>query len=168
LHLIFKSFKLLKAMLKKMFFLAAACSTMMIVSCKDKDKNGGGSPNSWTFKGTTYTAAQTTGSSSGATYQIVGIDGSAKNSLTFTFKEKPTVDGTYKITNNASVLDHNDEVGVGVIVDQSNTYASFGDGSVKATVKVSGGKVSVTIPDLEVKAPTSSETGTLSGVLTEK
>ena len=111
--------------------------------------------NNWTFKGNSFTADSVVGSVNGGDLVAYGVSGSSKANIAVLFSAFPTASGTYAIINANSGAE---PVGqqLYVIVYSYNTsnietiYGSTGSGNLNATVTVSGGKVSVAIPTIEV------------------
>ena len=109
--------------------------------------------NSWTFKGGTYVTDSVV-TSGGIVLSATGTSGSNRAILDLQFLSLPTANGNYTVVNAA-----NSNVGTGQVAvylysfNSSNIetiYGSTGSGTVNAAVMVSNGKISVTLPTIEV------------------
>lgn len=110
--------------------------------------------NTWTFKGNAFTADSVVGSVTGGDLIAYGVSGGSKANIAVIFPTFPTASGNY------TVINSNNGTPVGqqlyVIVYSYNAsnvqtiYGSTGNSSLNATVTVSGGKLSVALPAIEV------------------
>ena len=111
--------------------------------------------NNWTFKGNSFTVDSVVGSVNGGDLIAYGVSGGSRANIAVLFSAFPTASGNYTIINANSGAE---PVGQQLYVivysyDASNIetiYGSTGSGNVSAAVTVSGGKVSVSIPAIEV------------------
>ena len=147
---------------------------VVFTGCKkdDDDNNGGGGTNQWTINGTTYSAIQPNG------INVVGssLTGSGSNGqnlggimVNFSGTSLPTTGGSFKIVSDTA-LDANDEMSVTATVTSGTAvtiYNSTGTDGKTATVAVTDGKMSVTIPETDVKNVTGSEMVKVSGNITQ-
>jgi hypothetical protein len=162
------------------FFLITIC-IMCLGACK-KDANKKKTNNSvpadgWTLGTTQFTeavGARTITNSGGHSYTvIVAFDAppSGSNPTTNTFQAvfatAPGANGTYHVVlfPGPTVLAA-DEVGI-VAAGPDASYTSTGTGPVDATVTVTGGKVKVVVPAVQVKKTTSSDVLNVTGTITE-
>jgi hypothetical protein len=143
--------------------------TLLFTSCR-KDDGGAGVVNggTWTFKNISYSSIATTGASSGSGYGLSAVD-SKGNGFTLIFASQPTADATYDITDMFTPA-LGTEGTVGVMVNEKSTqkiYRSDGAENLKATITVSKGKITATIPEITVydTAQGSTESGKTSGKL---
>jgi len=127
--------------------------------------------NSWSFKGTSFTADSVVGSASGNDLTAYGVSGSNKDNLVFVFPTLPTAGGAYTVIN----INNAPPVGQQLYVtlysyagSAQAIYGSTGSGAVTATVSVSGGKITVTLPTIEVaNAGNVSDSTSLSATVTQ-
>jgi hypothetical protein len=111
--------------------------------------------NSWTFKGTSFTADSVVGSVTGSDLTAYGVSGSGKADLVFVFPSLPAASGSYRVVNAPNGVVVGQQLYV-VIYNfnssgvQTSSYGSTGSGSINATVTVSGGKISVALPAIEI------------------
>ena len=112
-------------------------------------------PPGWQFKGTNYAVDSALVSPSTSTLTAIGSAGSSSSNLIVKFFSFPTITGNYRYlvinatTGNAGqnqllVVLNNDSAGV------QTRYGSTGSDSLFATVGVSGGRVSVSLPAIEM------------------
>ena len=128
----------------KKLLLSAAALTILFASCKkDDDNGGGGSSNTFVIGTTSYSAGtvQTVAS------QLIGAaTGTTGASVSFQFNGSalPTTGGSFKVVDGTPAAN---EVAVSAAVSNPlKGYVSTGNDNVSATVTVSGGKVSVSLP----------------------
>ena len=133
--------------MKKLIFGALAL-TLAISSCK-KDDNGTPA-NSFSVNGTTFTTLSTNGVTVvGSGVLVSGTNGTSGGSLTFDFPGTTTpAAGTYKVIDNNNTPAANEVAfAAASTVGGNNAYESTGAGTVNAVVTVSGGKISISMPD---------------------
>ena len=111
--------------------------------------------NNWTFKGNSFTADSVVGSVSGGDLIAYGVSGSSKANIAVLFSAFPTVSGNYTIINANSGAEPVGQQLYVIVYSYSASnvetiYGSTGSGNGSAVVTVSGGKLSVAIPAIEV------------------
>jgi|GEM_PF-1988973 len=154
----------------KKLLLSTAAVALMFTACKKKDDNGTGNglgKNQFKIGGTTYNAMAVTGmggilAGSGNN----GVSDVAGFSIYFDNNALPTADGSYKIVD---VANDPNELAISVSITSngnSQAWGSTASGNPDATVKIEGGKVTVSVPEITVTG-VSSETTTFSGNLTQ-
>ncbi len=141
--------------MKRFLFLATAAALLTVMACKKKDDNNTNNPTStaggtWTVGSKTFTAT----SSSFLSNTLTMMNGT--NAIQFRFLSAPTTNSTYNVTEDLTPSNTND---VSVFVTEGTTTASYmvaNTQNAKATVTVSGGKLSVSMPTIYVWDPSSS------------
>lgn len=138
----------------KKLLLGAAALTMLATACKKKD-DGGTPSNSWKVGSTSYTSMATVGASMGSLYTVTASTGNGTSTsligFTFSGAAAPAA-GTYKVVGSSSPA-------AGQVVftaasgsaSGTTSYKSTGSDNINATVSVSNGKVSVSMPDTWAK-----------------
>lgn len=124
------------------------CSTVFFVTACSKKNDNSNSANSWTFKGTKYQAANVTyinpGGQSNLSASATGATSTSANGLVFSFVNPPTQSGQIPITNTA---DQNTVmVGTSNLTGTTTTFYINDVTNIKATVTISGGKISASFP----------------------
>ena len=132
--------------MKKIFaFALSAFILTMIASCSHSNT---ASPNSYTFKGTSYNAATIT--SAGGVLQATNLSASNTVNITNTniaFGAFPTTSGSYRVVNYNNTPASN-EVVIGFADASGTDYFSTGSENKYATVTVTNGKVSISVPNV--------------------
>lgn len=124
--------------MKKMFLGAVALALLSITSCKKDDDAA--PANQWKVGSTTYTATSVINNTMGLTATDVA---SGNNSILFSFNGgTPTSDGTYTVSNTGSTAPGT----VTVVAYDMATEGVYNVKSGTVTVKMKGGKVSVSLP----------------------
>lgn len=154
--------------MKKIFALALSAVVLtLIASCSHTNS---ASPNSYTFKGTSYNAATITASVSGGVLQATNL--SATNTVNITntniaFGAFPTTSGSYRVVNYNNTPASN-EVVIGFADAAGTTYFSTGSENQNATVTVNNGKVSISVPNVWLQSTISqSDSGQYSAHFTQ-
>jgi hypothetical protein len=129
-------------------------------------------PNSWQFKGVSYSIDSVVVSQSASTLTATGSNGNNTASLIFRFFPFPRISAGYDIINAENgnslpyqlyVLLKRDSAGV-----QTLYGSSGGSGPIIATVLVGAGRLSVTLPAMEmVNLSNNADSTSLSGSLTQ-
>ncbi|XZF13874.1 hypothetical protein ACTHGU_18990 [Chitinophagaceae bacterium MMS25-I14] len=145
--------------MKKILLGATALSFLFATSCKKKDD--GGSSNSWTLNGASYSVL--TATAGGNTLTAANGNASNANGVYFNFTTYPTANGTYKVVENATNANEVDITTLTYSGATFSTYGSTGNDNINATVTVNNGKVSINVPSVWMK---NSTTGTDSVKLT--
>lgn len=122
--------------------------TLLLGACKKDKSDSNSADNSWTFKGTNYTAATVVyvdaGSQANLSAGATGATATSADGLVFLFTTPPTSNGQMLITDS---LDPNTVVvSVSKLSGSSTTFYSNAETNVQASVNVNGGKVSVSFP----------------------
>jgi hypothetical protein len=119
--------------------------TFLLVACTKHNDSSNGSANSWTFAGTSYTAATVTyidaGSVSNLSATATGSTATSANGLVFAFTPPPTSNGQVLITNSNdpnTVL-----VGVSNLSGTTTIFYTNDVTTTSANVTINGGKVSI-------------------------
>lgn len=154
----------------KKILLSALALTTIFTACDKNDDDymgtgGGLAENQWKINGTSYAASQVNVTTTGGV--IVGTDANG-NTFTVTFgNDIPSESGSFKIVAPIDA-DEAGEVTVkaAIINNTPAVYTSMTSGQ-NATVTVTNGKISVTIPQITAKNPLNSETVNISGNLTQ-
>jgi len=157
----------------KKLLLSAVMMTALFAACKkDDDDNGGGTAtNQWKINGTTYTGITGGINASSGTLMGSGLSGTNGGFFIVEFNGTtfPATGGSFKIVTDTA-LDANDEVVVSAVVGTmigGASYTSTGTDGKMATVTVTGGKVSVTVPEINAQNDESSEVIKVSGNITQ-
>ena len=154
--------------------LAALLSFVLLISCSknDDDETPVAVTNGWKLGANSYTTVFAMRVATGGNTAVTAMDaiptGSSSNVNTFIayFSTVPTASGTYRIVSYPSALTATQ---VGIAAGGPNgTYVSTGAGTVDATVTVSGGKITVTVPQITVKKTNSTEELSASGTIKEQ
>jgi hypothetical protein len=149
--------------------------TLLFTGCsRNNDEPSGGKVNggNWTFKGKTYTAANVTAVDTGAGSASVLAVATNGGGLIFMFKSLPAADGDYKVVSMTdAILGSGNIVGI-TVSDETNKDFYSAAGSVKASVKVSAGKISITLPEITVyddmmNPGSATESGKVYGTITQ-
>lgn len=157
--------------MKKLLLICSLFSIVFSSCSKDDDK---GSPsNGWKLGATTYNAAFVAriGSTTLSAMDAIPSGGSPSvNTLNVWFNALPTSGGTYRVVSYGGGMSlAANEIGVSAgLFATSTTYVSTGSGAVDATVSVSGGKITVSIPEIWVKKTTADDSLKLSGTIVEQ
>jgi hypothetical protein len=121
------------------------------------------SSNTWIFKGVINTLTTDT---------IAGDDMVASsisnNTLTFYFNNIPTTSGIYNVVSGTNLISTN-QISISIRNNSGMvTYISAGTDNVKANITVTGGKITVSVPNVILLSPSnSSDTGILSANTTQ-
>jgi len=129
-------------------------------------------PNSWQFKGVTYLIDSVIASQSAGTLTASGSSGSNAAVLTFRFFPFPTVSLNYTIINAENGNSLTDQLYVILSRDSAGVKtlygSSGGSGPILASVLVGAGRVSVTLPAMEmVNLSNNADSTSLSGSLSQ-
>ena len=159
--------------MKNFIFALGAMSFLLSASCK-KSSSSSATANGWKLGATSYTTKFS--SASAATKQLIAMDaipsGSnpAVNDCIVTFSALPASGGTFKIVSAVSglALGANEITVAGGTYNPGATYLSTGNDGVSATVTVSGGKITVTVPAVWVKKAGGADSLQLSGTLVQQ
>jgi hypothetical protein len=128
--------------------------------------------NNWTFQGTVFTADSVTASSSAALLSATGHSGIKSVNLAFLFGTYPTANGSYTVVNQANDVPVGNQLYVTLYVDSGSArtiYGSTGSGNMSAQVTVVNGKISLTLPGIEVvnETPHSADSTSLSATINQ-
>jgi len=167
--------------MKNSIYLLITVCIMCLGACKkdaNKKKTNSSVPaDGWTLGTSQFkeaVGARTVTNSGGHTYTVVVAfdalpSGSDPTTNTFqaVFATAPTANGTYHVVlfPGPTVLAA-DEIGI-VAAGPDASYTSTGTGSVDAAVTVTGGKIKVVVPAVQVKKTTSSGALNVTGTITE-
>jgi len=135
-------------LMKKNLILFLSLALLLGACKKDHGDNNNNASNTWTFKGTTYTAATVAyvngGSAANLSAGATGATATSADGLTFGFTTPPTSSGQLLITDSG---DPNTlMVSVSKLTGTSTTFYLNAETNVMADVTVSNGKVSVSFP----------------------
>jgi hypothetical protein len=152
----------------KKIILSLLVTSALFTACKKDDDNGGGTTtNQWKIGPNTYTG--TTGATvQGNMVSNGSSNGTTASSFVVSFNTLPTTSGTYKITSSPLA---DDEVSIlaGTGSTTSGTFYASMDNSSTATVTVTDGKISVTVPPVWAKNMADvTDSLQISGNLTQK
>jgi hypothetical protein len=121
---------------------------LVLGACKKDKEDSNTAANTWTFKGTNYTAATVDYINGGSTANLIavatGATATSTDQLTFGFTTSPTSSGQLPITDSAdpnTLL-----VSISKSTGTSTTFYLNGETNVKADVTVNNGKISVSFP----------------------
>jgi hypothetical protein len=117
---------------------------LVFAACKKNASSVG----SWAYGGTKYTATGTTLSTTlaGQPYLTATTSSTtATGELSFYFATQPVTTGNYKVVNYAATLDSG-QLYIQFVNAGNFYYLSTGNDNITASVNVSGGKISVTVP----------------------
>lgn len=120
----------------------------------------------WVADGTTFTGDSTFRNMSGGQPNFFAMDASGNNGVAFTFKNQfPGGNGTYNIV---SSLTNGDDVVIDVVLGGgTSVFESTGAGKPKATITVNNGKMTINIPQIQMKDVFGTDVITLSGTIRE-
>jgi len=140
--------------MKKVLFSAMALALLATSSCKKDDDNG--SSQNFTVGSTTYNVVDG-GVINGPSVVATSGDLNALSSMTIYFNgmSAPTTSGSYKVV--ASSPAANEVSFVTSVNNNGAVYTSTGNGTVNATVTVSGGKITVNMPKAWAKKASSTD-----------
>jgi len=127
--------------------------------------------NVWTFQGATDSSAYAQGIG-GDTIEATNFTNTNINNVSnivFVFSALPTANGTYQVINDQfGGRPSSSQVAVFLTTPSGRNYGSTGNDHVSATVTVTGGKVSVSIPAVEmVNVALPSDSASLSAIITQ-
>jgi hypothetical protein len=155
--------------------LSALLSFVLLVSCakSDDDETPVTTTAGWKLGTNTYTSVFSMRVATGSNTAVTSMDAiptgsNSANVNTFIayFPTVPTTNGTYRVAAYPSALTATQ---VGIAAGGPNgTYVSTGAGTVDATVTVTGGKLTITVPNITVKKTNSTEELTASGTIKEQ
>ena len=156
----------------RLFILGLSAAALLLsASCK-KSKSSSGPANSWKLGSVSYTTKYSTASA--VAKQLIAMDAipsgtnPSVNTCQVTFSALPTSGGTYKIvTLSAATLATNEVIVYGSTYSPGATYVSTGNDGVSATITVSGGKITASIPPVWVKKTGGTDSMQLSGTIIE-
>ena len=159
--------------MKKALLSMAAVATLFTACKKSDDDNGGGtSTNQWKIGGTTYTAlAQNGVALNGSTLAGTSASSTSGSVLWVSFGGAvPTTSGTYKIVETADAADEIDITAIAGSAGSGTVYGSMDrTANPTAAVTVTGGKISVTIPEVWAQnAANANDSVKVSGNLTQQ
>jgi len=134
--------------MKKNLILCSCLALLVLAACKKDHDDSSNSANTWTFKGTSYTAATVVyvnaGGQANLSAAATGNTATSGDGLAFLFITPPTTSGQMLITDtgdpNTIMVSH------AKMSNSSTTFYANGETNVLANVTVSGGKVSVSFP----------------------
>ena len=122
--------------------------------------------NGWSFKGNTYYTFIS--KFSGDTLKAVNDTLDAYSTLSFIFPAVPTANGTYRVINHNSIPAANQVTISYSTLGFPSTFNSIGNDSVNATVTVASGKVTITVPNVNLLSSTTAiDTSVLSATVTQ-
>ena len=124
-----------------------SCLALLLGACK-KDHDNDAKTNTWTFNGTTYTAATVVyvdaGPQANLSAAATGNTATSGDGLTFLFVPPPTTSGLMLISDtgdpNTIMVSH------ARMSNGSTDFYVSGETDIQANVTVNGGKVSVSFP----------------------
>jgi hypothetical protein len=128
--------------------------------------------NGWTFGGVNFGSDSVVASPTGGTLSAIGSSGTEAASLVFVFHTLPTVSGAaYTVISAASGEAGPGQMFVTLYTDSANVrhiYGSTGSGAVSVQVSVSDGKISLSLPSIElVNQNLASDSATLTAAITQ-
>lgn len=158
--------------------------TLFMVNCSSNEDEIGSTSASWKLGSTTYNQVLSIKMDAGDFVQYVAWDkiptadeannnsnsNVTLNTFGFLFKSTPTA-GSYNIVfkADASLLASNEVMISSASKTENKNYVAFVATTVKATVTVSGGKVTITLPEIQVSQEGNvNVTKALSGTLKEQ
>jgi hypothetical protein len=154
----------------KKIILSLVVTSALFTACKKDDDNGGGTTtNQWKIGPNTYTG--TTGATvQGNTLSNGSSNGTTASTFVVSFNTLPTTGGTYKIVASPSAAD---EIlvtaGTGSVTSGSFYGTVSNSANATATVTVTDGKISVTVPSVWAKnLADATDSLQISGNLTQK
>ncbi|MBA3829351.1 MAG: hypothetical protein H0X33_10480 [Taibaiella sp.] len=139
--------------MKKSFLGFIALGILFGTSCKKSSSSSttGSGKGSWKVGSNTYNVVTVLAPASSGTWQLLastGQSGASINTISFIFFKMPTVSGSYRVVDGVSDSGNEVQMVSSNINGSSNTtYASTSTGNVNATITVTGGKVSISMPD---------------------
>lgn len=120
----------------------------------------------WVADGTTFSGDSIIRSISGGQPNLYAMDASGNNGVSFRFLNQfPVANGTYNIVSNAA--SSNDVVIDVVLGGGTGVFRSTGAGNPRATITVNNGKLTIKIPEIQVKDIFGNDVITLSGTIRE-
>lgn len=127
--------------------LAGLLMLSLLVSCKKEDAAPAGPPvNSWTINGKTYTAAQVRRATVSQKISYTATTASGTENINFVFDAAPSEGGSFAIGDYPGGMQLS-----GVL--NGNVYFNAGTSvQQKATVANTGGKASITVPEITLQA----------------
>ncbi len=129
--------------MKKLFVAISVIGLLALTSC---GSGGGLGAGSWSFKGITYNAITGIGSTTAKTLTASTGSTSEVDDVVFHFASYPPAAGTYTIVGSASASSLTATQVYIIMNIGTKAYTIDASGSSSATVTVSGGKVSVSVP----------------------
>jgi hypothetical protein len=142
-----------KKQMKKVIFGFVVLTLMFSTSCKKSS-----TPNSWSFKGTTYTQAGCVGSPG----TLLAVSSGSSLTATFANGTLPTTGGTYTVVANPTT---SSQIGLEILV--TATTADYASTSGSVSVSVSGGKVSVSGSNVNMLNTNGSDSTTMNLNITQ-
>ena len=145
-------------------FLVALTTLLALAACEKDTTQTSQEKTTWTINGVTYTEGTTTSYSSG---NLSASDNSLNGDITIQFASKPTISGSFPITDfsDTAVLLNGTNCSIVVRIPANNNYRSSG-GAVSIDVGA-GGKLTATFSNITMKHTVSFTTKTLSGKMIE-
>jgi len=124
--------------------------------------------NNWTILGTTYNTDSVTASASAGTLAAFNMTQGNANTLTFLFPTLPTAGGNYAVVNYNTIPTGN-QVAVFAYKYMGQIHTLYGSsGGGTATVSVSGGRISLSMPAISVvNSNNAADSSTLSVGITQ-
>lgn len=154
----------------KKILLSAAALTVLFAACSKSDDDNNAS-STWKVGGTSYTALTVSEDTSLLIGNLVAVSGTGNNVNSFAIifdSAIPTANGTYKIV---SSPDSSNEVSIWAINTSGSSMTSYTSSdwaNANATVTVSGGKVSVSVPEVwAINDDNASDSVKISGSITQ-
>jgi hypothetical protein len=134
--------------MKKIALGLLSIGVISLTACKKDDKKV--AENTWTFDGTTYSAASAYFDSASASLAIVSLSGYACG---FHFQDgAPVKDGVYTIVEDGNKISSGEVLVSAIKPNGSGTgYLSIAGTTEKVTVSSSGGKIIVSVGEIKLK-----------------
>ena len=140
--------------MKKAFLGFITLGILFGASCKKSSSSStaGSGKGSWKVSSNTYNVSTVMAPASSGTWQLLastGQSGASIYTISFIFFKMPTITGNYHVVDGISGMGNEVQVISSNINGSSNTtYASTNTGNINATITVTGGKVSISMPDI--------------------
>jgi hypothetical protein len=151
--------------MKKTFLGFISLGILFGASCKKSTTSSttGSGKGNWKVGGNTYNVLTVIAPASSGTWQLLassGQSGASIYTISFIFFKMPAASGSYRVVEGVTGTGNEVQIISSNINGSSNiTYASTNSGNVTATIIVTGGKISISMPDiwaLNLLAPTDS------------
>jgi len=127
--------------------------------------------NNWSFKGMSYVADSVVANSSGSVVTAYSHSNNEVTSFVFAFHTLPTSTGSYTLVSAANGIATSGNAFVNMYIDSANVrsiYGSTGSGNGSVQVTVSGGKISIALPAVQlVNSTNASDSSAASASLTQ-